>query len=162
MVGHQFLIRPIQDSLSADQESVVELKTSIADLQRQISELSVESHEISFPSELMWKGASLSDAELKVQNAVVELSQRYDLTLVHFGSRAIDKNTSKDTVGFEFEANSSMDALYDFLVSLEAHEPRLAIGSLNIRPNTRYDDPSSSSVEVFSQIVLWSFWEESQ
>jgi len=138
-------------------QSVVRLEEDIANIQNRLTYLNRETAGAEFPAELLWSESNRADAELSLQKTAVDLVSKSGMTLVSFNNSGVSRELHNQTVSFNIELEGSLEGAFTFLAEVENHLPRVAIGTLRLRPSLR-NNQSSSSVSVFLQLNLWVFW----
>ena len=150
---------PKQQRRTDYQYQILSLSQDITELKSRVTSFDNSQTAAVFPEELVWKAATITDAELTLQDSILKLAEKNGISLITFSTSSMTRSTSKENVAFEFEAESELSKIYEFLVDLEALKPKVAISLMRIRPSQGYN-ASSSGILVYSQILLWTFWEE--
>ena len=149
---------PSQTRQSALRNEVSSLKADIVTLQARVAGLAGSGSELVFPKELMWTSESKADAELALQDAIVDLAGQFGITLITFGASGLTRDTAHDMIAIEIEAEGSLGQTYAFLAALEDFDPKTAVGILRMRPAQGYGIRSIEDVPIYSQITFWAFW----
>ena len=149
---------PSQDRRDVQRNEASSLEADIAALQARVAGLAGSGPEQAFPKELIWVSESKADAELALQDAVVDLAGQFGITLITFGASGLMRDTAQDMMAFEIEAEGSLGQIQAFLAALEDLNPKTAIGMLRMRPAQGYDIDPIEDVLIYSQITFWAFW----
>ena len=148
---------PLQDKNRNLENQIRTLRSEISDLGNRISTLTVSSRDLAFPDDLIWSEKSEADAELYLQDAVIDLAVQSGLTPVTFGSSSHQRDSTQKIVSFELEVEGMLTNAYSFLASLENHDPRVAVGTLRIRPRSDYA-PETGETLIYLQAAFWAYW----
>ena len=148
---------PVQQRKVDDLSQINSLENEITALKSRVVSLTGTGAEPVFPKPLIWPAETKADAELALQDAVVNLVEQSGITLITFGASGLTRDTARKTVSFEFEAEGQLAQTYHFLAEIEKIEPKVAVGVLRMRPSQSYGDPVDD-VLIYTQITLWAFW----
>ena len=138
------------------QRQVISLVHDIATLKSRVVSLGDSGAENTFPEELIWNEPTKTDAELALQDSIVNVAGQNGITLIIFGASGLTRESTQNVVTFEFESESKLVQLYAFLADLEKIEPKVAVGMLRIRQSQGYSD-QGDGISVYVQITLWAF-----
>jgi len=159
LVGiYWFTYLPTKGHQDALKDQIIALKMDVAGLRSRVASLANLGPEQEFPRELVWAFESKTDAELALQDSVVDLAGLYEITLITFGGSSLSRDTAQDTIAFEFEAEGPLGQIYVFLSELEKLNPKTAIGQLTMRPAQSYGNEGIEDVLIYTHITLWGFW----
>lgn len=149
---------PSQTRQDALRDEVSSLEADIVTLQARVAMFAGSGPEQVFPKKLMWASESKADAELALQDAIVDLAGQFGITLITFGASGLARDTAQDTIAFEIEAEGPLGQTHAFLAVLEELNPKTAIGMLRMRPAQGYSIEPIEDVLIYSQITFWAFW----
>ena len=156
-----FLLRIQTEQLLTETSNTAD---EIRRLQSRISEWERGELETQFPGDMLWHYNNVSDAELALQDAVVEIAQRQGLNLVRFGSVPLMIEAHTDYIAIEIEGAGSLEAAYRVLESAEKALPPISVHSVRMQPGTGFglDDLHRDEVSVFVQMTIWAFVKETE
>jgi hypothetical protein len=150
---------PTKQKITSYRQQIASLEQDTAALESRIVRLSRSGSAIAFPETMIWSGAEKADAELALQDAIINLSDQSGITLITFGASGLSRDTAQSQISFELEAEGELAQIYNFLATLEQIEPKVAVGTLRMRPSLSYGDPVDD-VQVYTQITLWAIWRD--
>ncbi|MFP3385885.1 type II secretion system protein GspM [Tritonibacter sp. SIMBA_163] len=159
-----FMILPLY-RLSRDRVAeIAVIEQSITTLQGRINELASLRKIGTFPRAMLWERDRVSEAEVALQNRVVEFAQHQGLNLITFGVAPKWMETHQEHIAIELEAEGPLTGVYDFLAQLERTTPPIAVHNIRLRKGNSYgyDDGAPGRMNVYLQITVWSFGAASQ
>ena len=154
---YAMLYVPAQQRNKGPQHQIVSLRQEITALKLRVASLGSTESGVTFPKELIWKAPSKTDAELALQDRIVNMAGQHNIKLTTFGASGLTRDTTQNVAAFEFEAESRLADVYAFLADLEGLKPAVAVGMLRMRPSQSYGD-LVDGVQVYVQITLWVYW----
>ncbi|WP_282092616.1 hypothetical protein [Epibacterium ulvae] len=157
--SYLFVASPIQDQKVSLAKEINILEKSVANLKLRTGQMTNSGFEHAFPAELFLLSGSQIEAELALQNVVLDLAEQYEITLVAFGTTSFTRDTTQKTIAFELESESPLGELLAFLAAVETLTPKTAIATLRMRPTQSYDTEYLDDILIYSQITFWSFWD---
>ncbi|WP_424831387.1 GspMb/PilO family protein [Ruegeria sp.] len=119
--------------------------------------MSNDAIQVEFPAELMWPEETKADAELSLQKVIVDLASKSGMKATTFNNTLTKRNAQRAIASFNIEMEGVLDDAYAFLAGLEAHQPKIAVGNLRIRPGQLRTGPAKQGV-VRVQVDLWIYW----
>lgn len=133
------------------------LQADVRALQMRVSGLAASRTKQLFPEELVWISKSKADAELALQDAIIGLAEKFEITLIAFGTSNFTKDTAQGTIAFDVEAEGPLGQTQAFLAGIEKLHPKIAIGMLRMRPVQGYSADPIEDVMTYYQITFWAF-----
>lgn len=158
ITGYTLVILPSQYQIDELQHKRQSLTRDISGLKARLDVLTDQGQEAEIPEGFAWQSEVDVDAELALQDAIVDLAGQFGLIFVTFGPTELSKDTSQDVIALELEIEGQLSKVYAFLAAVEAHSPKVAVNKLRIRPSQSYGDELVEDVNVYLQTSLWSFW----
>lgn len=160
LATYAFVYGPVQRKQADLRSEISLLMIDIDALNARIAGLGGARSDQHFPKELIWFAKTKTDAELMLQDVIVDLVGQLDMTLMTFGPSVLTRETEQPTIAFELETETTLGKVHLFLAQLEQLDPKVAVGMLRIRPAQSYSTDVYDDVRVYAQFTVWAFWDE--
>jgi len=151
-LGWFFVVEPSVARHDDAVRSLHKLDKTITRLQSKLEEDQATQKKIRIDPQDLW-GKKKGSAQREMQTHIVELADSAGISMQRFG--AIQSPT--DTTGvaeFDLELTGSLNELAQFLTNIETSRPRLAIGSIIIRPDSTAPSVDGET-QIGARLLLW-------
>lgn len=139
-------------------ENIQAAERTLLDLEQRLAAMFNGEAELRFNEALLWRSYERADAEIALQDKVIETARSHSLSLESFRTETLQAGRRHDRIGVVIEGSSELAQLYAFLAELGADPPNTAVSAATIR-RTSLGDQEANDVVVSFRLQIWGFWE---
>lgn len=154
-----FFLNSTKAQLELVRAEATTLERDIASLNARVAGLqaSADTAAGALPKELFILTADDLDAELELQNTVLDETAAQNVTPISFGPTIVSVDAEMQVVAFEVEFEASYDAAVEIITALEKYRPRMSVDSIWLRAVPLSSRPDQDT-PVYVRLTVWSYW----
>ncbi|MEO9515418.1 MAG: GspMb/PilO family protein [Paracoccaceae bacterium] len=154
-----FVLNSTKSQLEHAKAEAATLERNIADLSARVTGLQAPADTAAsdLPQEFFILAANDLDAELALQDAILNVIASQNVTPISFGPTTVSVDAEMQVVAFEVEFETSYDATVEIIAALEQYRPVMSLDNIWLRAVPLSSRPDKDT-PVYVRLAAWSYW----